>query len=78
MGIAGQLDHPRMVESIEMVIAKVKAHGVVLGSYVNDYESGKRWLEAGVQLVACGNDAFLFTCKFAEENEKFKGHTSKT
>ncbi len=76
MGIAGQLDHPRMVESIEMVIAKVKAHGVVLGSYVNDYESGKRWLEAGVQLIACGNDAFLFTCKFAEENEKFKRHNS--
>jgi len=76
MGISGQLDHPRIVKNIEAVIHKVKQHGIVLGSYVNDYESGKRWLEAGVQLIACGNDAFLFTCKFAEENEKFKKHNS--
>jgi 2-dehydro-3-deoxyglucarate aldolase/4-hydroxy-2-oxoheptanedioate aldolase len=72
MGVSGQLDHPLIVESIEKVIARAKAHHVILGGYVNDFESGKRWLDAGVQLIACGNDAFLITCKFAEESQKFR------
>ena len=76
MGIAGQLDHPRIVENIAAVISKAKQHDLVLGGYVNDYESGSRWLDAGIQLIACGNDAFLFTRKVAEENEKFKTHKS--
>ena len=50
-----------------------KGARVVLGSYVNDYGTGKRWLKARAQLIACGNDAFLFMCKCAEEKEKFDG-----
>ncbi|MCZ6678711.1 MAG: aldolase/citrate lyase family protein [Candidatus Poribacteria bacterium] len=76
MGVSGQLDHPLIVESIEKIIAKAKAHQIILGSYVNDFESGKRWLEAGVQLIAFGNDAFLITCKFSEECQKFKASSS--
>ena len=74
MGISGQLDHPRLVECIEKIIAKAKANDIILGCYVNDFDSGKRWLDAGVQLIACGNDAFLITCKFAEESQKFRRH----
>jgi len=74
MGVSGQLDHPVIVESTEKVIAKAKTHHVALGSYVNDFESGARWLKAGVQLIACGNDAFLVTCKFSEEATKFKNY----
>ena len=76
MGIAGQLDHPDLVAIIETIITKSKEHNIILGSYVNDYDSGHQWIDAGVQLIACGNDAFLFTCKFTEENEKFKEHKS--
>ena len=72
MGVSGQLEHPVVVECIEDIISQAKARQVALGSYVNDFESGKRWLEAGVQLIACGNDAFLITCKFSEERQKFK------
>jgi len=72
LGISGQLDHPLMVSSIEKIIAKAKEYNLILGSYVNDFESGRRWVDAGIQLIACGNDAFLLTCKFAEETQKFK------
>ena len=71
LGVSGQLEHPRMVEAVELVIAKAKEHGVILGSYVNDFGSGKRWVDAGVQLVACGSDTFLFTCKVAEQVRAF-------
>jgi len=74
LGVSGQLDHPSMVEAIELIIAKAKEHDVILGSYVNDFESGKRWVDAGVQLVACGSDTFLFTWKLQEQVDLFHAY----
>ena len=75
LGVSGQLDHPLVVNSIEEVIAKAKAHHLTLGGYVNNFDTGKRWVDAGLQLITCGNDAFIMTCKFAEEYQKFEDYT---
>ena len=72
MGISGELDHPLLLDAIKKVITLAQRHNVPLGCYVNNFESGEQWLKLGVQLIACGNDAFLLTCKFAEESEKFR------
>ena len=72
MGISGELDHPRLLDAIKEIIRLTQAHNIALGCYVNDFESGEQWLRLGVQLIACGNDAFLLTRKFAEERQKFK------
>ena len=72
MGISGELDHPLLLDAIKKVITLAQRHSVPLGCYVNNFESGEQWLKLGVQLIACGNDAFLLTCKFAEESEKFR------
>ena len=72
LGISGELDHPLLVETVETIINRTKTYNIPLGCYVNDFESGEKWLQRGVQLIACGNDAFLITCKFAEEHQKFK------
>lgn len=72
IGIPGQLDHPLLLEAIEKIIAGAQTYNVYVGCYVNDFESAERWLPLGVQLIACGNDAFLLTRKFAEEHQKFK------
>ena len=72
MGISGELEHPLLLDAIKKVITLTQQYNVPLGCYVNDFESGERWLRSGVQLIACGNDAFLLTCKFAEESQKFR------
>ena len=74
LGISGQLEHPRMISAIEEIINKAKEYNIVLGCYVNNFESGKRWADAGMQLIACGSEIFHLTCKMAEESEKFKKH----
>ena len=76
MGISGELDHPLLLDAIKKVITLTQGHNIPLGCYVNDFESGEQWLRLGVQLIACGNDAFLLTCKFAEESGKFKNAVS--
>ena len=72
MGISGELDHPLLLEAIKEIINLTQTQNIPLGCYVNDFESGEQWLNLGVQLIACGNDAFLLTRKFAEEHQKFK------
>ena len=72
MGISGELDHPLLLDAIKEIIKLAEAHNTALGCYVNDFESGEQWLHLGIQLIACGNDAFLLTRKFAEEQQKFK------
>ena len=71
MGISGQFDHPQLLEGIKKIVRHTQRHNIPLGCYVNDFESGEQWLNLGVQLIACGNDAFLLTRKFAEERQKF-------
>ena len=77
MGISGQLEHPRMITAIEEIIDKAKQYEIILGCYVNDFESGKRWVDAGMKLIACGNEAFYLTLKFAEEAEKFRNYVQR-
>lgn len=72
MGISGELDHPLLLDTMKKIIDLTQSHNIPLGCYVNDFESGKQWLNLGVRLIACGNDAFLLTRKFAEEHQKFK------
>ena len=72
MGISGEFDHPLLLDAIKRIIALAQMHNVPLGCYVNDFKGGEQWLKLGVQLIACGNDAFLLTRKFAEESQKFR------
>jgi 2-keto-3-deoxy-L-rhamnonate aldolase RhmA len=78
MGISGELDHPLLLDAIKKIITLTQMHNVPLGCYVNDFESGEKWLRLGVQLIACGNDAFLLTRKFAEESQKFRNAVGTT
>ena len=65
LGISGELDHPLLLDAIKKIIGLTQARNIPLGCYVNDFQSGEQWLNLGVQLIACGNDAFLLTRKFA-------------
>ncbi len=76
MGISGELNHPLLLDAIKKVITLTQRYNVPLGCYVNDFENGEQWLRLGVQLIACGNDAFLITRKFAEESQKFRNAAS--
>jgi len=76
LGVSGDLAHPLMVEAIENVIEKAKEYDIIMGSYIDDFESGKQWLERGIRLIACGNDAALLTWKIAEETQKIRDYWS--
>lgn len=57
MGIAGQLDHPRVAEAYETVGAACRAHGKALGmGGVYDRDTASRYVKAGARFVLTGSD----------------------
>jgi len=74
LGVSGEFEHPIMVDAMEKVIEKAEEYNIIMGSYVDGFEGGKKWLERDIQLIACGSDVALLTWKVLEESQKFKNY----
>jgi 4-hydroxy-2-oxoheptanedioate aldolase len=59
LGVAGQMDHPEFVRSVERVAAACKAHGIASGMFVGDPQRIKGYLRLGLRLFSCGGDIGL-------------------
>jgi 2-keto-3-deoxy-L-rhamnonate aldolase RhmA len=58
LGVAGDLEHPQLVERAEGVIQACRKHGVAAG-IAGGVDYGF-WMRKGVRFVSCLNDAALF------------------
>jgi 2-keto-3-deoxy-L-rhamnonate aldolase RhmA len=56
LGIVGQLNHPRMAEAYELVIAACRKNGVAPGIHLTEFEQAKEWLAKGMRLFTFQND----------------------
>lgn len=56
LGVPGRLDHPRMTEAFERVIAAAQNHGIAAGIHLFDAEAAKAWKAKGIRLITLGND----------------------
>src|SRR5262249_23115938 len=59
LGVAGQLDHPRMVAAIERLIEAAEAHGVAAGFICPQMDAGPRWMGGGVRFVSYATESLL-------------------
>lgn len=67
MGIAGQLEHPRVVAAFERIIAACRAHGRYAGlGGVYDPPLMQRYLAMGFRLVLAGSDLSLMLAAASE------------
>ncbi|HZS87544.1 MAG TPA: aldolase/citrate lyase family protein [Chloroflexota bacterium] len=66
LGIPGQFDHPRFVETVDAVVAACKRHGRPLGVMVNDPATGRVWLDRGFRAIAYSGDIWLLQRALAE------------
>jgi 2-keto-3-deoxy-L-rhamnonate aldolase RhmA len=57
LGVAGQMDHPKVVSAYESVGAACRKHGKVLGmGGVYDQENASRYVGMGARFVLTGSD----------------------
>ncbi|MFQ5740273.1 MAG: HpcH/HpaI aldolase/citrate lyase family protein [Acidobacteriota bacterium] len=67
--VPGQLDHSRVLEVMERVVAVCLQHQVPVGTLVLDPESCRYWRERGIEFLLIGSDAFFLAggCQAALE-----------
>lgn len=59
LGIPGQMGHPRMVQAVERLIARCRAHGVAAGIISPDLAAARQWLARGMRFISYSSDARL-------------------
>jgi 4-hydroxy-2-oxoheptanedioate aldolase len=58
-GVIGQPNHPKVLEVIDGIIAKVRGAGKAVGIIASDAQSTKAWIKKGVQYFAISSDMGL-------------------
>ncbi len=60
LGIPGQIEHPRVVEEMQKILAIVKRKNKTVGVFADSLAQTQRWILAGVQYLAYSVDVGLF------------------
>lgn len=65
LGIPGQVNHPLVEEKMKEVIKKAQSKGKCVGTFVDDVETGHKWMKLGVQYISYSVDTGIIheTCK---------------
>lgn len=61
LGVAGQPEAPAVIEAIERVIERCKAHGVATAIQANDLAYARRWVERGMEIISYSSEIGLLT-----------------
>lgn len=59
LGVAGEFDHPRMVEAIERVREACNRHGVAPGIQTRNLALARFWKERGMRFLGCSNETAM-------------------
>lgn len=59
MGIPGEVNHPRMVRTIDVFLKGCQRHGVAPGNFVTTVDDGRTWLRRGMRFLIYGADFML-------------------
>lgn len=60
LGIPGQVQHPKVIELMQQCVTSIRQAGKVAGTFADNPEIAKQWIDAGVQYVALGVDVGIF------------------
>ena len=66
LGVPGQFEHPRLVDTVLELIETCKRCGVSPGIQVRTPELAKKWTQRGMRFVGCGSEHALLFSKAAE------------
>ena len=56
LGVAGQMDSPKLVRAIEQTLAACAAHGVIPAIHTNDVAMTAAWAKRGMRLVSINSE----------------------
>lgn len=69
LGCAGQLDHPRLRETLELAVKMCRQADRPVGLMVRDRDDAARWRDLGVQIFLFGVDSAIIASSFLQRFE---------
>lgn len=60
LGVPGEVRHPKVVDAIKNISLKAKENGMVVGTFVDEYESLDFWRSKGIQYLSYSVDVGIF------------------
>lgn len=69
IGIPGQIDHPRLQETMADIVRRSRAAGKTVGTFVETPEQAAHWMAQGVGYLAYSVDVGLLLQAFTSVNE---------
>lgn len=60
LGVIGEVESPRVLKEIEVIVAKCKARNRTVGTFVDNMATAKRYKDLGVQYLAYSVDVGIF------------------
>jgi 4-hydroxy-2-oxoheptanedioate aldolase len=66
LGVPGEFDHPRLIETVTQFIDACHKHGVAPGIHCRDVAQAKKWVDRGMRLVGAGGEHGLLFQKAIE------------
>ncbi len=66
LGLPGEFEHPKVVETVQAFIESCGHHGVWPGIQVRTLALAKKWIERGMKFVGCGSEHGLLLEKATE------------
>jgi len=60
LGIPGEIEHPRVLDEMQKIIAVAKRKNKTIGVFADSLTQAQRWIKAGVQYIAYSVDVGLF------------------
>ena len=60
LGIPGQVRDPRVLELMQTAVQEIRHAGKVAGTFADNPETAKQWIDAGVQYLTLGVDVGVF------------------
>ncbi|GGZ87578.1 HpcH/HpaI aldolase family protein [Algibacter mikhailovii] len=71
-GVPGQINHPKVVDSIKQAVELAKRQGKVIGTFTESPETAKMWQSIGVQYISYAVDVGLIMNSFKNITNQLK------
>ena len=56
----GQVKDPRVINHMKEAVSKIRDAKMAVGTFADDVESAKMWIDAGIQYISISVDTAIF------------------
>ena len=72
-GVPGEVNHPKVISQMKEIVKKAASLGKIVGTFVENPESAKQWIDLGVKYISYAVDVGIYFDACKDIVKKLKG-----